>query len=677
MNRLANATSPYLRQHADNPVDWFEWGEEAFVEARRRNVPIFLSVGYATCHWCHVMAHESFEDDATAAVLNAQFVCVKVDREERPDVDAVYMAALQAFSGHGGWPMSMFLDHDLAPFYAGTYWPKTPRHGAPTFLSVLDAIHDAWVNRQDDITETVTAIRDALANDTTDDDGTAATFDVSVADAAADLLATRAYDREHGGFGRAPKFPYAMTLEWLLYASTRRSRDLGMTATLHTLEAMARGGIFDLVDDGIARYATDDRWLVPHFEKMLYDNALLLPVYAAAYVHTGRDVFLRTAESIARWLARMQHENGGFFSAVDADSDGEEGAFAVFSHTEFVDVVTHAGEDADLFATFFGVTPHGNFDGNNVLSEPVDRDLFAKQHGLDEDTFRDRLAAVCDALRHARSLRPQPIVDDKILTDLNSLAIVGLIRAGQALDRPDWIETARHAATFLATTHRDGTTLTHVSKDGVTGVDGFASDYATFALAALEMFARDGDATWLGFARDAAETLHAKFLDEQNGGYFTTATDAETLLIRPKDVWDNATPAATSVAIEVCFLLAEITGDGVWQTRGETALTAFMSRVEKNPAGYGWMLKQVEALTRGPKTCVIVGDAGDVRDALKKTAYQHQAPGLFVVVTDTPDQAIPLFVGRHNTGTPVAYVCRGTVCERPVTTPEELAALLA
>ncbi|MEX2533541.1 MAG: thioredoxin domain-containing protein [Nitriliruptoraceae bacterium] len=676
MNELQYATSPYLRQHADNPVNWVPWGDSAFAEARERDVPIFLSVGYATCHWCHVMAHESFEDAATAQVLNANFVCVKVDREERPDVDAVYMAALQAFSGHGGWPMSVFLDHDRAPFYAGTYWPKTPRHGAPTFLTVLDAICDAWVNRRDDVKETVQAIRQAL----TEAEGPSTQsdmIDVSVADAAAELLVERAYDRVYGGFGRAPKFPYAMTLEWLLHYASRTGRDEVHLAATNSLDAMARGGIYDLVCDGFARYATDERWLIPHFEKMLYDNALLLVAYVTAYRDTGQDVFLRTANGVARWLISMQQESGGFNSAVDADSEGHEGRFAVFLFHEFVAVVASTGENAELFATFFGVSEAGNFDGVNVLSEPVDRRQFAAQHDLDAEVFAARIDTVIAALSKAREARIQPIVDDKLLTDLNALTIRGLIIAGTALDEPAYLLAARKAGTFLTENHLTAGMLYHTSKDGMLGPRAFAADYAAYALSQLYLFSLDGDASAFARAIAAATTVKEHFADPVNGGYFTTADDGEALLVRPKDMWDNATPSASSIMVEVCLLIADLTGDASWRSEAETVIRAFQPRVQQNPSGYGWLLRQYETLTAGLRVCVIVGDDTPERAALARVAHAAYSPSLFTVVAAEPDQTIGVFTGRTNTGTPTAYVCKDLVCARPVTDADALRALLS
>ena len=674
-NRLAASTSPYLRQHADNPVDWREWSEEAFAEARERDVPIFLSVGYSACHWCHVMAHESFEDDATAAVLNAQFVCVKVDREERPDVDAVYMAALQAFSGHGGWPMSMFLDHDLAPFYAGTYWPKTPRHGAPTFLSVLDAIYDAWVNRREDVNETVAAIRQALT-DVTDAVDASDVLDETVADDAAELLVTRAYDRVNGGFGRAPKFPYAMTIEWLLHYAKRTGRDDVALAATNSLDAMARGGIYDLVCDGFARYATDERWLIPHFEKMLYDNALLLPAYALAYRDTGEDVFLRTVQGIARWIRSMQQPSGGIYSAVDADSEGVEGKFAVFTYDEFAAVISGVNEDVALFAAFFGVSDTGNFEGANVLSEPVDRRAFAAMHNLTVDTFLARLDTVIGALAHARNARVQPIVDDKMLTDLNALAIRGLIIAGTLCQEEEYVAWARAASDFLHREHVKNDTLYHTSKDGVLGPKAFASDYATYALSQLSLFSLDGDERALARALWAATCVKEQFADAEYGGYFTTADDAETLLVRPKDLWDNATPSANSVMVEVCLLLADITGDASWRTEAETVMRAFQPRVQQNPAGYGWLLRQYETVSQGLQVCVIVGDATAERDQLEQVARAAHSPSLFTIVVREPDESVGVFAGRANTSVPLAYVCQELVCHQPVSTPEALRQLL-
>ncbi len=457
-NRLAHASSPYLLQHADNPVDWFPWGDEAFEEAVRRDVPVFLSVGYSSCHWCHVMAHESFEDDGIAAYMNEHFVNVKVDREERPDVDAVYMAAVQGMTGRGGWPMSVFLDHDRRPFYAGTYWPKEGRGGMPSFPRVLEAIDDAWTNRRDEVTTSAGEIVEALAaaDRSTEPEDVA---DLELSGAAVTLVVDQAWDRQRGGFGRPPKFPQAMTIGLLLDHHARTAHPGALEAAVHSLRAMARGGIRDQVGGGFARYSTDAQWLVPHFEKMLYDNGLLLDVYARAAALTGDDELERVARSTADYLIReMQHPDGGFFSATDADSEGVEGKFFVWTDEEFREVARVADVDADRYAAFHGVQPEGNFSPEaaghaperaNILHEPVDRATFADQHGIDRETLEAELRRLHLALYDRRSERVPPELDDKVLTSWNALAIRGLARAALHLGEPRYAEAAVRAAAFL------------------------------------------------------------------------------------------------------------------------------------------------------------------------------------------------------------------------------------
>jgi uncharacterized protein len=682
VNRLAASTSPYLRQHADNPVDWREWGEEAFAEARERDVPIFLSVGYSACHWCHVMAHESFEDDATAAELNARFVNVKVDREERPDVDAIYMKAVQGMTGRGGWPMSVFLTPTAEPFFAGTYFPKGDRHGMPSFLKVVRSVSDAWTERRDEVIASAADIAASIAQadvleavDVLDVEGT--THD------AATLVLDRAWDRTHGGFGRAPKFPQAMTIAWLLTRFDRTGEDSALAAAVQALDYMARGGINDLVAGGFARYSTDERWLVPHFEKMLYDNALLLPAYAAAAARTGeRSLVTPTVETAEALLETFATSDGVFVAAFDADTDGVEGLTYVWTDAELREVVAAAGHDPDRFARFLGVTPGGNWheggEGVTVIHEPVPRDAFAAAEGIDELEFSAAWHEVRAALRARRDLRPQPGVDDKVLTDWNGLAIVGLVRAGRALGRTDWIEAAARAAEHLhasaVATAADGT----VRARHTAGVDGFLEDHVNLALADVELFCATGDGRWFARAVALAEAADARFADA-DGGWFQTAVDGERLIARPKETWDNATPAGTSVMVEVCRRLHALTGEARWWDPAERALRLLADPARRMPTGFGAVLRQLEELASGSVEVVIVGEPGVTRDRLERAALDAHHPSAIVVVA-APDHGdtVPLLAHRSEVdGRPAAYVCRDMVCERPVTDPVELAGLLA
>jgi uncharacterized protein len=677
-NRLTQASSPYLQQHADNPVDWFPWGEEAFAEAGRRGVPIFLSVGYSSCHWCHVMAHESFEDEAIAVVLNERFVNVKVDREERPDVDAVYMQAVTAMTGRGGWPMSVFLTPDARPFYAGTYWPKEPRHGMPSFPQVVEAISAAWTERRGEVLESATSITSAL--EAHRDAELAPQVDLAIADEAARLVLAQAWDRQLGGFGRAPKFPQAMTIEWLLHRHARTGDPDALAASVQALDAMARGGIHDQLAGGFARYSTDARWLVPHFEKMLYDNALLLPAYATAAALTEGDDLARVTRSIVTYLlSELRTEGGAFVSATDADSEGVEGRYFVWSYDEVVEVVRGADADPELWTAFLGVTPAGNWEGTNVLHEPVDRRTFADQHGLALDDLEEQWERVRLALLERRAGRIPPGVDDKVLTNWNALAIRGLVRAGMLLDEPGWLTAATAAATFLHEhlVDADGT-LHHVWHRGRLGSPAFLEDVAALALADLELFGATGETAWLDRATGMAEDADARFRDEDEGGWFQTAHEAEPLFTRPKETWDNATPAGTSVMVEVCLGLAGVTGDHRWRDRAEEGVRLLQEGARRMPTGYGWLLRQLEALAAGPREVAIVGRPGSERDALRRVAAGRPRPGTLVVVAEPdPDTVVPLLLARGEVdGEPAAYVCRDLACERPVTAPEDLGQML-
>ncbi|MFP5372484.1 MAG: thioredoxin domain-containing protein, partial [Actinomycetes bacterium] len=555
-NRLASATSPYLLQHADNPVDWREWGEEAFAEARARDVPVLVSVGYAACHWCHVMAHESFEDEATAAVMNEGFVCVKVDREERPDVDSVYMAATQAMTGHGGWPMTVFATPDGRPFYCGTYVPPRPAHGMPTFGQVLAAVRNAWTTRRDDLEQAGTQIVSAISGRL--DLGAPAPLSAEVLDRAAAALAED-FDEDHAGFGSAPKFPPSMLLEFLLRRHARTADDAALRMASGTLEAMARGGIYDQLAGGFARYSVDARWAVPHFEKMLYDNALLLRVYLHLWRATGAGWARRVADETAAFLVRdLGTPEGGFASALDADTDGVEGLTYVWTPAQLVDVL---GEDDGRWAAEqFEVTAAGTFEhGASTLQR------------LYEPDDEARLESVRARLLAARAQRPQPERDDKVVTAWNGLAIAALAEHGVLTGAGASMAAARSAADLLARTHWVGGRLRRASRDGVAGRHaGVLEDYGDLAEGLLALHQATAEGRWLDLAGDLLDVVVEQFVDVD--GWHDTAADAETLVSRPFDPTDGPTPAGIAAAAGAAVSSGALAGSPRHRELGEAAL---------------------------------------------------------------------------------------------------------
>lgn len=637
-NRLKDATSPYLLQHADNPVDWWEWEPAAFEEARRRNVPVLLSVGYAACHWCHVMAHESFEDEATAAYLNEHFVSIKVDREERPDVDAVYMSATTSMTGHGGWPMTCVLDHEGSPFFAGTYFPDRPRHGQPSFRQVLEALSDAWHSRSEEVAQVAATLREHLSTSRLATAGGPITREVL--DAAVRTLAGE-YDAVHAGFGGAPKFPPSMVLEFLLRHGEREM--LGVT-----LEAMARGGMHDQLGGGFARYSVDRAWVVPHFEKMLYDNALLLRVYA----EWGTDLGDRVADGIAEFLVtELATPEGGFASALDADSEGEEGTFYVWTPEQLAEVL--GADDAAWAADLLTVTEAGTFErGASTLQLLRDPDDAARW-----DDVRHRLMA-------SRSLRERPARDDKVVAAWNGLAVSGLCRAGRA-------EDAARAGDLLWRVHVVDGRLRRVSRDGVVGAPaGVLEDYGCVAAGFLDLLQATGDPLWMERARVLLDVALEHFRAD-DGGFHDTADDAEALVARPRDPSDNASPSGLSSMVHALAAYAALTGAGRYREAAEEALSTVAALAEQAPRFAGWSLAAAETMLDGPVEIAIVGDPGEERDALERVA--RRVPGAVVVVADDPTDEIPLLTGRGPVdGHPAAYVCRNFVCERPVTSATDL-----
>jgi uncharacterized protein YyaL (SSP411 family) len=666
-NRLASATSPYLLQHAGNPVDWWEWGPEAFEEARRRDVPVLLSVGYAACHWCHVMAHESFEDEATAAYLNEHYVSVKVDREERPDVDAVYMQATVATTGNGGWPMTCVLDHEGRPFFAGTYFPDQPRHGQPSFTQLLQAIDEAWRERRDDVGATAAKITEHIAANSNLAGGAPIT-EVVLEQAAAKIAGE--FDLLHGGFGGAPKFPPSMLLEFLLRrVATGFSTDpADLEIAARTLLAMARGGIYDQLGGGFARYSVDARWVVPHFEKMLYDNALLLGAYTSWYAITGDPLARRIAVETGDFLlAELTTEAGGFASALDADSEGAEGTYYVWTPGQLVEVL--GTDDGAWAAELLSVTEQGTFEhGSSVLQLLADPD--------DEV----RWAGVRARLFEARAARERPARDDKVVAAWNGLAIAALARAGGVLDEPRFRDAALRAGQLLWALHVVDGRLRRVSRDGRVGRHaGVLEDYGAVADGFGALAEATADGIWL----DRAGTLLDVALEQfsaGDGGFHDTAGDAETLIARPRDPSDNASPSGHSALTAALLRYAALTGSGRHRDAAEAALGAVRRLAERAPRFAGWSLAAAQSAVDGPVEVVVVTEPDDPVGAALAARARRTVGAVVLVATPgkVAASSIPLLQGRGlMEGRAAAYVCRGMVCERPVTELAELEAGLS
>ncbi|MEJ3653721.1 thioredoxin domain-containing protein [Actinomycetes bacterium KLBMP 9759] len=665
MNRLSAATSPYLLQHAENPIEWWEWSDEAFAEAAERDVPVLLSVGYAACHWCHVMAHESFEDEATAAQVNAEFVAIKVDREERPDIDAVYMAATQAMTGQGGWPMTCFLTPAGEPFHCGTYYPPTSRHGLPGFRQLLDAVTRAW--REDGAR--VRGAAGEIAARLADNAGMQlppAPLGADALDRAA-VAVHDAFDETYGGYGGAPKFPPSMTLEFLLRHHERTGSDESLRQAAVTMERMARGGMYDQLAGGFARYSVDAGWVVPHFEKMLYDNAQLLRVYAHLARSTGATLPRRVAEETAGFLmSDLRTTEGGFASALDADTDGVEGLTYAWTPAQLVDVL---GEDDGTWAAeLLTVTAAGTFEHGSstlqLLGDPDDEQRWADVRG--------RLLA-------ARASRPQPARDDKVVTAWNGMAIAALAEAGAALDRPGWVAAAEEAAELVLRLHVVDGRLRRSSRGGVVGTAAAVlEDHGCLADGLLALHQSTGAARWLEAGTGLLDLALRHFGDPERPGVFhDTADDAEALLHRPRELTDNATPCGSSALTSALVTASVLSHDGErYRAAAEAALHGIGTLAEKHPRFAGHWLTVAEAVVRGPLQVAVAGSASDPRrDELVRHA-RHIAPGGTVVVAGVPDaDGVPLLAERPLVaGGPAAYVCRGFVCDRPVTTTEELTA---
>ena len=655
-NHLANETSPYLLQHAENPVDWYPWGEEAFEKARRENKSVLLSIGYSACHWCHVMAHESFEDEQIAALMNENFVNIKVDREERPDLDQIYMNAVQMMTHHGGWPMTVFLTPDAVPFYGGTYFPPEDRYNMPGFPRVLIGVAETYRDRQDDILETGTSLVNELKR-LSERSGSDYAVETGLLDAAyAGII--RNYDSTNGGFGGAPKFPPAMTLEFLLRTYARTGNRDALEMISHTCKKMANGGMYDQLGGGFHRYSTDARWLVPHFEKMLYDNALLSRLYLH-YFQVSEEPFSRdVVQGILDYVLReMTHAEGGFYSTQDADSEGHEGKFFVWTMDE---IRTALGEaDTRIFSTYYNITEAGNFEGKNIpnVTRPLEPELRAS---IEESRRK---------LFDLREQRVKPDRDEKVLTAWNGLMMASFAEAGVVLNRPDYTGAARRNAEFvLSNLRRDGALL-RTWKDGVAKFNGYLEDYAFLIEGLVTLFETTGEARWLNEALTLTDRMIEEFWDEEGGGFFFTGKSHESLIVRSKDYFDNATPSGNSVAAFVLLRLATLMDNQTYRNLATAVLREVGDQVRRYPSGFGYALSAADFLLSTPKEVAIVGkDAADISPLLAET-WRHYLPNKVVAPSLAGESAtIPLLENRPPVNDlATAYVCENYTCQQPVT----------
>jgi len=678
-NHLINETSPYLLQHAHNPVDWFPWGEEALEIARREQRPILLSIGYSACHWCHVMEHESFENEAIAKLMNEHFVNIKVDREERPDLDQIYMSAVQMMTHHGGWPMTVFLTPEGLPFYAGTYFPPEDRYNMPGFPRVLISVADAYRERPDDVQQTAASVLSELKR--------AATALESSELLTTELLDTayhgmiKNYDSTNGGFGGAPKFPPAMSLEFLLHTYYRTVNQQALQIVEHTCRTMAQGGIYDQLGGGFHRYATDARWLVPHFEKMLYDNALLSCLYLHYYQVSHDPAPRAVAEGILDYVVReMTHPAGGFYSTQDADSEGVEGKFFVWSKNEIAELL---GErDAALFMAYYNVTDTGNFEGENILNVTRDLPAVAASQKVTEEQLTEALTRARKVLFAAREKRVKPDRDEKILTAWNGLMLAGFAEAAAILNRQDYLEVARKNAQFVLDNLRGDGLLLRTYKDGHAKLNAYLEDYAFFVNGLVTLFETSGELQWLEEALSLTTTMINEFWDDEDGGFFYTGRSHETLIVRSKDFFDNATPSGNSVAAEVLLRIGLLTDNADYQRRASSILRLMASTVQRYPSGFGRLLCALDFYVGAPKEIALIGDwdKPETQSLLNEIWSRYLPNKVVATVSPTNTRAgdvVPLLRERPQIdGKATVYLCEHFVCKNPTTDPNELASQL-
>jgi len=672
-NHLVDSSSPYLLQHANNPVDWYPWGEEALKKAKDENKPVFLSIGYAACHWCHVMAHESFEDPETAAVMNANFVNIKVDREERPEIDSIYMQATVALTGSGGWPMSVFLTPDLRPFYAGTYFPPVRRYNMPSFKEVLANMAQAWQTEIKEVdrvgNQVLEHIRPPLHKPANRNEITAEALYAAVKN----LLDS--YDWGYGGWGSAPKFPQPMSIEFLLRRASADTdqREQIIKAATHALNTMSRGGVYDVVGGGFSRYSVDNFWRTPHFEKMTYDNAQLAQAYLHGYLVTGNADYRRICEETLDFVLReLTHSEGGFFSSLDADSEGEEGKFYVWTQDELEGIL---GTDFDFFKTAYGITPSGNWEGKNILQRALDDSTLAARFKIEQEELLQKLSKCHSKLLEARSSRIRPTTDDKVLVMWNSLMLKTFAEAGRYLNRPDYLQSAIRNSRFLLNNLYVNDRLHRSWREGQTKHNAYLEDYAGLILALLALYQSDPNTEWYRWALKLADEMVEHFIDP-NGGFFDTRNDHEALLVRPKDIQDNATPSGNALAATALLELATYGDRTQWRDLAEQMLSSVYEVILRYPTAFAQWLCASDFAFGPTREVAIIGDLlrTDTQDFLKILWKTFRPRQVTTISNYPPEPDTPALLKDKPllNDLPTAYVCQGFVCLQPVNSPIEM-----
>ena len=670
-NKLIDETSPYLLQHAHNPVDWYPWGDEAFEKARAEDKPVLVSIGYSACHWCHVMEHESFEDEATARVMNEHFVNIKVDMEERPDVDQIYMTFVQLTTGRGGWPMNVFITPDKLPFFGGTYFPPEQRYGMPSWQQILMSIAEAWRERRDELMHSANEILGELRRVGITEFSSAA-LDTDQLDMAFQSF-VRSFDKTNGGFGGAPKFPPSMSLEFLLRYWNRTGNTQALDMAVFTARKMAEGGIYDQIGGGFHRYAVDAIWLVPHFEKMLYDNAQLIEIYVHLYQITEDELFKNVAIETLEYVRReMLDPSGGFYSSQDADSEGVEGKFFVWTPEEIVEIL--GTDHAQIFNFYYDVSEEGNFEEKNILHVSYTHEAAARALKIAASELISILETGRNKLFAAREKRIKPFRDEKVLTAWNGLMLAAVAKAAAVFGDKDYLDIAKRNADFLLENlQRDGRLL-RTWKDGRAKLNAYLEDYSNLADGLIELYQASGNLHYLAEARRLAELMITEFWDEETGGFFFTSGDHEELIVRNKDFYDNATPSGNSAAADVLLRLAKFYGDEKYERFASATLRLAAAQIRRHPQGFGRALAAIEFHLARVKEVAVIGDPGN---ELERTVSNIYLPNAVVSIASEPTSELPLLEGRTRVdGKATAYVCEDFVCQRPVTTPDELRSAL-
>jgi uncharacterized protein YyaL (SSP411 family) len=671
-NNLIDETSPYLLQHAHNPVDWYPWGEEAFAKAKAEDKPLLVSIGYSACHWCHVMEDESFEDEATARLMNENFVNIKVDMEERPDVDQIYMTFVQLTTGRGGWPMNVFITPDKIPFFGGTYFPPAPRYNMPSWPQILISIADAWREKRDELLRSANDILGELRRARISEFSSAA-FSTDQLDSALQSF-TRSFDKTNGGFGGAPKFPPSMSVEFLMRYWKRTGDERALEMAKFTATKMAEGGIFDQLGGGFHRYTVDAVWLVPHFEKMLYDNAQLIEIYLHLFQITKDPFFERVAIETLEYVKReMLNDSGGFYSSQDADSEGEEGKFFVWTPAEIATIVGE--DDARIFNLYYDVSEAGNFEGKNILQILYTREAAARELKIDVGILDETLERCRRKLFEHRETRIKPFRDEKILTAWNGLMLAAFAKASAVFGRADYLDVARKNADFLLENLQQNGRLLRTWKDGKAKLNAYIEDYANLADGLIELYQASGELRYLDEARRLADLMITEFWDEESGGFFFTSGDHEELIVRNKDFYDNATPSGNSAGADVLVRLAKFYGEEKYERFATTILRLAATQLARYPQGFGRSLSAMEFHLAHVKEIAIIGEPGS---PLERELFTTYLPNAVTAVTRDADKSeLPLLAGKQSVdGKPTAFVCENFVCQKPVTEVVELKALL-